>query len=459
MGILTDGVRVSLLRLTAHGRARGDTQSIQQEWWLDLPLHRGNPTSPVPVGFQALVACVTSALNLSRPDEHAATSIKFMTRDAAAFGLPVADAAMCSRLGTGGHSSVFAHVRPGGAQPVAVKAVMNKALYKREVAALGLLETAAPGVLYQRLVYSGVAEVNDWPCYTVVTAPVGVPAVANLLRMRGADDLNRRRQRADRVMHGVLQVLASAHGVGLLHLDVRPENVITVSDAPDADTGVLIDWNCSLKEGSIVQGHGTAAFSAPAMWNLYTHASHHHDLYSAALTYAALLLGALSADGSELRLPWQPLPTRDTIIADLMPASEVEKRTAAETDSRLDDLQRLVEDTPLSSWVTSLREYTLARARLSPLGGHSDRAERYITSFPWLKLEPSVRTDGGLDFESLTRKMAALSMRASAAGAAISAAAVTAGASAAGLPPSGRIHAWSSRLRSTKSAEAARSSR
>ena len=65
-----------------------------------------------------------------------------------------------------------------------------------------------------------------------------------------------RRNFADIVARDVMIALQHAHACGIVHCDVRPENIVWANDR-----AVLVDWGLGRRAGARLCGCGTSAFA------------------------------------------------------------------------------------------------------------------------------------------------------------------------------------------------------
>lgn len=291
-------------------------------------------------------------------------------------------------LGTGGHATVFQH------GTIAIKALMDEKLWTRECEALQQLSLfQSPHV--QRLLHRGAALVNQWPCFVIMTEPVGTPLPIAMIAF--TSDFAARLAFVNQVLRHVLIALASVHGRGMIHMDVRPENVIVA----DGDA-VLIDWNCGLRAGNDAHGRGTAVYASLEVWHCETRAHHKHDLYSAALVYASLLFGNVTPIG--VQPPW----------TGLIAGHKLQRKAELPVkDVRFQSLQqRHPQEGALRPWLTAFEGFLTA---LRDDGFHLE-GNAYAVSFPWLELpvtsDASAATAGSVgDNAMMIEAMRSLSLQ------------------------------------------------
>lgn len=196
------------------------------------------------------------------------------------------------RLGSGGMGEVWEARGPAG--PVAVKWIVRSeerfaSALRREVRALASLDH--PGIV--RILDQGVAQ----------DGVAGVPAGSPWFAMERADgtllDVSPGSWRATReVLCAVLDALAHAHARGLVHLDLKPSNVLRFREAGRhvirlADFGVAAAFRRLSQGGSV----GSRGFMAPeqraGQWRSYGPST---DLFAVGLLARGLMTGHYRAD-------------------------------------------------------------------------------------------------------------------------------------------------------------------
>jgi len=105
------------------------------------------------------------------------------------------------------------------------------------------------------------------------------------------------------VLLGICNALSAAHGSGIVHMDVKPSNILVAGD-----TAKLADFGVSMKTGTsqlslfqptFMAGQGNLSYAAPEMFSLDAKADPRIDIY-------ALGMVALHAVGGETPavIPW-----------------------------------------------------------------------------------------------------------------------------------------------------------
>ena len=248
-----------------------------------------------PEGFRALVRVVRGGEALARDQHHCLLGrISICGGDAPLI--------LDERLGCGGTSDVY---RSGVRAVKIPRHTSTKivAQYEHEHAALEDLKRAGCDGVPQSLlgVWAGadrVAFAAKWP--VLFLTPVGTPLVTIVSRTPSGA----RRRLVNFVMRGVVQVLQRCHGAGLVHCDVRPENIVLLADAAEPSRIVrviLADWGLCRRSGDDCRGIGQPLYAHEDVFcgRGVCPASPWVDLVSAAYTFVALLHGVCAG-----RAPW-----------------------------------------------------------------------------------------------------------------------------------------------------------
>ncbi|MCW7946478.1 hypothetical protein AAW14_31930 [Streptomyces hygroscopicus] len=122
-------------------------------------------------------------------------------------------------------------------------------------------------------------------------------ALRSLLRQEGPTEP----EAALAVLKGSLLGLAAAHGVGVVHRDYKPENVLVSLDGRSK----LVDFGISVRTGDHCGFSGTPAYMPPEQWETGT-ATAASDVYSATVTFYECLTGQRPfTGGSDLELAYK----------------------------------------------------------------------------------------------------------------------------------------------------------
>jgi serine/threonine-protein kinase len=123
--------------------------------------------------------------------------------------------------------------------------------------------------------------------------------VGRAMRSAGAMPIGR----AVRLICQLLEALEYAHGLGFVHRDVKPANILLVNEGPDeqvklADFGLARVYQESQLSGLTLAGDcgGTIPFMAPEQITQFRAAKPQADLFSAAATLYHLLTGKYTYD-------------------------------------------------------------------------------------------------------------------------------------------------------------------
>ncbi len=100
---------------------------------------------------------------------------------------------------------------------------------------------------------------KDRPAF--VMTPVGVP-LSTRVRHASEGDWN---EIARIVCTDVTTTLKHVHSAGIVHMDIRPENIVMVREADGDEHAYLIDWGLALRIGEESGFRGSEAYASDAM--------------------------------------------------------------------------------------------------------------------------------------------------------------------------------------------------
>jgi len=150
----------------------------------------------------------------------------------------------------------------------------------------------------------------------------------------------------------VAKALRCAHGKGLIHRDVKPENVLLYEDLRTRLTDFGIVKDISSLKGFLVKGRrvGTAAYASPEQC-LNKRLDAQTDMYSLGATFYRIVTGRPPFQGEnrskimKMHVQLTPKPPID-LVPDLpKPLSNmIEKMLAKKQTDRPENMERLIED-------------------------------------------------------------------------------------------------------------------
>ncbi|MEM9461041.1 MAG: protein kinase [Myxococcota bacterium] len=203
----------------------------------------------------------------------------------------IGDATIEQALGEGGFARVY-QARTDDGQPRAIK-VAHEATESMRTTELALLQNEIEAVLQLR--HSGLVQTHgygylpDGRLYLVMDLVAGIPLIDHVEKHDGLDTIE-----ALAILERVATVMAYCHEQGVLHLDLKPENiVITDRHGPTIkvlDFGVAGVLRAGRGEQRVIAG--TPAYMAPECFgNAERHPS--MDVYSLGVTLHVMIAGEL----------------------------------------------------------------------------------------------------------------------------------------------------------------------
>ncbi|HXZ20599.1 MAG TPA: protein kinase, partial [Candidatus Acidoferrales bacterium] len=169
--------------------------------------------------------------------------------------------------------------------------------------------------------------------------------------------------RALNIARGIAEGLQAAHALGIVHRDVKPDNVLLARDAAGNDVAKVADFGImSLCEGSTVMGTRpllTAPYASPEQWQAQpgTKPDPRTDLYALGITIYEMLTGRLPfrADNPvqwmHAHLTQQPPPPSEfnpELLANPAIDALVLKLLAKDPNERQPDAQALLRELSLA---------------------------------------------------------------------------------------------------------------
>ncbi len=194
------------------------------------------------------------------------------------------------KIAQGGFGEVWRGVNPSG-ETVAVKFLkIDRAgpafleLFKREFAILSEIRH----VHLARVFDFGFDPGRNLYFFTQEYCP-GVPLqkAAPALLKEGFGGM-------EEILVQVLSALDYIHSQGIIHSDVKPENILVGADDEGRPHARLVDFGISARLGAMTGGRGgTLAYMAPELFDKTAAIDHRVDLYALGMSFFQVLAGAL----------------------------------------------------------------------------------------------------------------------------------------------------------------------
>lgn len=98
----------------------------------------------------------------------------------------------------------------------------------------------------------------------------------------------------EEILVQVLSALDYIHSQGIIHSDVKPENILVGKDADGRSHARLVDFGISARLGSVSGGRGgTLSYMAPELFDKNASIDHRIDLYALGMTFFQVLAGCM----------------------------------------------------------------------------------------------------------------------------------------------------------------------
>jgi serine/threonine-protein kinase len=165
-------------------------------------------------------------------------------------------------------------------EPSLVKDPSVIALFRREATALARVRSEHVVQIYSFGMHQGA------PFFVMENVEgTGLDAVVEAATTPGA---TMSVHRAATILERCASGLGAVHGLGLVHRDVKPSNILV-----EAGTGrpVLIDFGLASRDGESSAGQGTPLYMAPELWTESAMATPASDVYALGVTAFELLTG------------------------------------------------------------------------------------------------------------------------------------------------------------------------
>ncbi|MFG1614425.1 protein kinase [Nonomuraea wenchangensis] len=194
-------------------------------------------------------------------------------------------------LGSGAAGRVVLATRDHDGAEVAIKYLSDElrsdmgfvARFRHEARLLGTLQSAYHARLID-YVESGYGA-------AIVMELVNGVSLREMLRSQGPTGP----EAALTVLKGSLRGLASAHAIGVVHRDYKPENVMVQEDG----TSKLVDFGIAVRAGEDAGAAGTPPYMAPEQWS-GSPAGPATDVYAATVVFFECLTGGRPYRGTNL---------------------------------------------------------------------------------------------------------------------------------------------------------------
>lgn len=198
-------------------------------------------------------------------------------------------------LSRGGFATVYMAEDTRNASAAAVKVIRSADLRERPVRNRFVQEIAA----LQSIQHPGVVPILDWWVSGEGEPCLAMPFLDGPTLRQALDAGPLPRMRAAAILRGLASALAAVHARGIVHRDVKPENVILAAPANQLEQPVLIDFGAAglrMPTGSSVTTMLAGSFHYIAPERLAGKYSPASDVYSLAVVVLEMLTGRRLAD-------------------------------------------------------------------------------------------------------------------------------------------------------------------
>ena len=298
-------------------------------------------------------------------------------------------------IGTGGMGTVYRVEHSLLGRPAALKVLLAEHSHDHDTVSRFFNEAKAAAAIR----HPGIVEVYDFgylpdgAAYLVLELLDGESLSARL-RARGRLP----EPEALAIVRGIASALAAAHAKGIVHRDIKPDNIFLVPDLErGGDRVKVLDFGIAKLMGESGHGHGptqsgvilgTPAFMAPEQCRAAARVDHRADLYAVGCVLMQLLTGAgpfdehggtLERIAAHLHTPAPSLRSRvpaaseraDALVARLLAKDPADRiQSAAELAALLADVPAIAAGArgagPSSPHAVAHEQTTLSASVLTP---------------------------------------------------------------------------------------------
>jgi len=319
-----------------------------------------------------------------------------------------------SKIGAGGMGAVYAAVQENLSREVAVKVIL--ASLARDPLVITRFEREAQ--LVARLSHPNIVTVHDFgrlddgALYIVMERLQGT-ALSKLLRVHGRMPW----PTTLRIVRDVTSAVAAAHKAGVIHRDLKPDNVMLVDAEGRPDFVKVLDFGVAKQtdrhdlESARLTGSGmivgTPGYMAPEVLFAGTSADARADLYAIGLIWLEMLLGRpVYAGGTPasvlVRQATEPPPMLDVTAPDAGVPAHVQRLiyrlVEKDPDKRTPDAATLLADLDAILQLTASGAFALPREPagpwLSSTGGQESVFASSGGTLPYGSLDGGSRATG-----------------------------------------------------------------
>jgi serine/threonine-protein kinase len=248
------------------------------------------------------------------------------TADTELIGRLLGDFEVLQCIGTGGMGTVYQAHQRGMQRQVAIKVLPADLAADRVLLQRFYQEARTAAKLDHPNIVRAIAVGEQDGMHYFAMEYVEGETLARLVKRSGP----LQEREAVNVIAGVATALEIAHTLGIIHRDVKPENVLITPDgrAKLADFGLVKRSDQDLGLTQVGRGLGTTNYMAPEQFRAAKHVDHRSDIYSLGTTLYTALTGVI---------PWRGLDMvemyKRKVAGDLTPVRQLNPRVSAEIEA------------------------------------------------------------------------------------------------------------------------------